>query len=421
MLKFNGSADLALFFASWCKINYFANEIVDLSNMNKTKDLFAEFPEISKTEWIAKLEKELKGRSFTDLQWQLDEEIRLDPFYHPSDLPEALPPVIQKERNDWEIGEYVFVNDFKVANQQALHALQNGVNALFFQVKHEPSLEELKILLKDIELAYVSTHFAPYYPGKNPVKIFRLLEDFFSDRPELAKMVRGSIDFDPLLDWTDPPLDDLAKYILLAKDALPNFSVLQIDAKNYHGGPEDTSRELALAIAKGSEYLAQMQERGVAPVEVSRRLQFSMAVSTSYFVEIAKLRAIRLLWNNVLTAYGVKDPEPIKIVAHLAPETQGKDPNTNRIKAATQAMSAIIGGVDRFYVLPADIDHQEPSSPASYRLARNVQHILKMESFFDKVVDPAAGSYYIEKLTDVLAESAWTQFQEIEAAGGFGG
>lgn len=388
--------------------------------MNKTKDLFSEFPEISKADWITKLEKELKGRSFTDLQWQLDEAISLDPFYHPDDLPDPPAPAFQKKNNEWEIGEYVFVNDFKIANQQALRALQDGVNALFFQVKHEPSIDELKQLLDGIELGYISTHFAPYYPGKNPVKIFRLLEELLKDRPDLAQTMKGSIDFDPLLDWSDPPLDDLAEYISLAKGSLPNFSVLQIDAKTYHGGPEDTSRELALAIAKGNEYLAQMQERGVAPAEVNLRLQFSMAVSTSYFVEIAKLRAIRLLWNNVLTAYGVTNSDPITVVAHLAPETQVKDPNMNRIKAATQAMSAIIGGVDRFYVLPADIDHKEPSSPASYRLARNIQHILKMESFFDKVVDPAAGSYYIEKLTNTLAESAWKQFQEIEARGGFG-
>lgn len=387
--------------------------------MNKTKDLFAEFPPISKAEWIAKLEKELKGRSFEDLQWQLDEEIRLDPFYHPEDQTGSPASIFQKSNNDWEIGEYVFVNDFKQANQQALAALQDGVNALFFQIKHEPTLEELKTLLNGIQLDYVSTHFAPYYPGKNPVKIFRLLEELLAGQPELARRVKGSIDFDPLLDWTDPPLDDLAKYIMLAKESLPHFSVLQLDAKTYHGGPEDTSRELALAIAKGSEYLAQMQDRGVPAVEVNRRLQFSMAVSTSYFVEIAKLRAIRSLWANVLAAYGVEEAEPITVVAHLAPETQVKDPNTNRIKAATQAMSAIIGGADRFYVLPADIDHKEPISPASFRLARNLQHILKMESFFDQVVDPAAGSYYIEKLTDALAESAWKQFQEIEAAGGF--
>lgn len=388
--------------------------------MNDANDLFAEFPPTSKAEWVAQVEKELRGRPFADLQWHLDDEIVLDPFYHADEWQSLPEPLFQKKNNDWEIGEYVFVNDFQAANRQALQALAGGVNALFFQVKHEPSLEELGILLKDIELSFVSCHFAPYYPGKNPVKIFRLLSEFLSERGDLAQAVKGSIDFDPLLDWTEPPLDDLAKYILMAKEALPNFSVLQIDAKPYHGGPEDTSRELALAIAKGSEYLAQIQARGVEPAEVNRRLQFSMAVSTSYFVEIAKLRAIRSLWANVLAAYGVEQAAPTTIVAHLAPETQVGDPNTNRIKAATQAMSAVIGGVDRLYVLPADADHKDPSSPTSYRLARNLQHLLKMESFFDRVVDPSAGSYYIEKLTDALAESAWQQFQEIEAGGGFG-
>jgi methylmalonyl-CoA mutase len=387
--------------------------------MNKPDKLFAEFPAISKAEWIAQLERELKGRLFTDLQWQLEDEIRLDPFYQAEDFAEAPEPLFRKAGNSWEVGEYVFVNNIKKANEQALAALAGGVHALFFQIKHEPTLEELGELLRDIDLSIVSVHFAPYYPGKNPVKIYRLLLEYFSDKGDLAQHARGSIDFDPLLDWSDPPLDDLAKYIGMAKADLPNFSVLQIDAKPYHGGPEDTSRELALAIAKGSEYLAQMEQRGVAPAEVNRRLQFSMAVSTSYFVEIAKLRALRSLWANVLAAYGVKEAQPTTVVGHLAPETQQDDANTNRIKAATQAMSAIIGGVDRFYVLPADADHKEPSSAMSYRLARNVQHLLKLESFFDKVVDPAAGSYYVEKLTDALAEAAWKQFQEIEAGGGF--
>ncbi|MEZ4990255.1 MAG: methylmalonyl-CoA mutase family protein [Saprospiraceae bacterium] len=334
--------------------------------MNKPENLFAEFSSFSKSEWIMLLEKELKGRSFTDLQWQLDEDIRLDPFYHPDDFEEAPAPLFRKSGNDWEVGEYVFVNDIKKANVQALAALHGGCNALFFQMKHEPSLEELGGLLHDIDLKIVSIHFAPYYPGKNPVKIYRLLLEYLADKGDLARHIRGSIDFDPLLDWSDPPLDDLATYIGMAKADLPNFSVLQIDAKTYHGGPEDTSRELALAIAKGSEYLAQMDQRGVAPAEVNRRLQFSMAVSTSYFVEIAKLRALRSIWANVLAGYGVKDAKPTTVVGHLAPETQRDDPNTNRIKAATLAMSAIIGGVDRFYVLPADADHREPSSAASY-------------------------------------------------------
>lgn len=387
--------------------------------MNTPEKLFTEFSTTGKAEWIAQVARELKGRSFADLQWQLDEEVRLDPFYHPDDFQEPPAALFSKTDNHWEVGEYVFVNDIQQANKQALEALTGGVQALFFQLKHEPSLEELGVLLKNIDLGIISVHFAPYYPGKNPVKIYRLLLDYLTDKGDLAQKIKGSIDFDPLLDWTDPPLDDLAKYIGMAKADLPNFSVLQIDAKTYHGGPEDTTRELALAIAKGSEYLAQMDQRGVAPAEVNRRLQFSVAVSTSYFVEIAKLRALRSLWANVLAGYGVTEASPTTVVAHLAPETQVDDANTNRIKAATQAMSAIIGGADRLYVLPADADHQEPSSAASYRLARNVQHILELESFFDKVVDPAAGSYYIEKLTDALAEAAWKRFQEMEGKGGF--
>ena len=144
-----------------------------------------------------------------------------------------------------------------------------------------------------------------------------------------------------------------------------------------------------------------------------------MAVSTSFFVDIAKLRALRILWANLLDAYGAGDAPLPLLVAHLARETQADDQHTNMIKAGTQSMAAVIGGADRLYVRPADFFNQEPSSSFTRRIARNVQHILKMESHLDRVGDPGAGSYYIEMLTEKLADAAWREFQELEAKGEF--
>src|SRR5690606_19484509 len=128
-------------------------------------------------------------------------------------------------------------------------------------------------------------------------------------------------------------------------------------------------------------------------------------------------RALKILWANVLEAYGVKVQMPF-IEVHFAPESQDNNINTNMIRAATQALSAVIGGADRLYVLPANAALGEASMSFTRRIARNVQHLLQMESHVDKVFDAGAGSYYIEKLTNILAEKAWAKFQEIEAGGG---
>jgi methylmalonyl-CoA mutase len=147
-------------------------------------------------------------------------------------------------------------------------------------------------------------------------------------------------------------------------------------------------------------------------------LQISISIGKSYFVEIAKLRALRILWNNVLQAYGAT-LAPAEIVVSFTRDSQDENIHTNMIRAATQTMSAVIGGADRIYVLPANAATGVPSDAFTRRIARNVQHLLQLESYFDKVIDPAAGSYYIEKMTELLAQNAWSQFQRMEKDGDF--
>lgn len=210
----------------------------------------------------------------------------------------------------------------------------------------------------------------------------------------------------------------LADMIHQCAESWPGYRVLQINARQYHGGPEEAINELAMTIAKGSEYLHRLQQEGVSPTLANKHLQFGIAISKSYFVEIAKLRALRLLWANVLKAYEAEHSRT-QLIVHFAPETQDEQTNTNIIRASTQAMSAVIGGADRLYVLPSDHIKQEGYSEFSLRIARNLQHLLKMESHMHRVIDPGAGSYYIEKLTDKLAEGAWARFQELEREGAF--
>jgi methylmalonyl-CoA mutase len=389
--------------------------------MALSENLFEAFPPTSKGAWLAKIEKDLKGKPLADLQWQLEENIELAPFYHPDDEPFGHAPLQgQRAGNDWEIGEYLGVNDFDQANAHALEALMGGAEALLFRLqRHLDHPEQLAQLLRGIDPAIASIHFEERYTALEPWAIFRQFADLIEQRGIAGQKIRGSIDFDPILDWSNPPIDKLAELMRHCLERLPHFRVLQINAQRFHSGPDDSSMELAYALAKGSEYLARLTAVGLPAAAVNAQAQFAVSISKSYFVEIAKLRALRLLWANVLKAYGIEDGQGPFIVAHFAEESQDENANTNMIRASTQAMSAAIGGAELIYVLPANHALDEASTAFTRRIARNVQHILKMESRLHQVLDPGAGSYYIEKLTEKLAAQAWAKFQELEASGEF--
>ncbi len=388
--------------------------------MPKTKPLFSDFSPANKDSWLGKITTDLKGKSLDSLDWQMEENIRLSAVYAREDQPASTAPITDgRSSNSWQIGEYIDVQDMGGANAQALEALMGGVNAPLFRIHHLPSMEELEILLKDIQPDFISAHFAPEYPGKDPAELFRNLIYYTRRRGIDMRTVSGSMDFDPLLDWVEPPFKALARVLDFAVDYLPKFKALQVNGRELHSGVANTSQELALILAKGVEYLSQLKQLGVAPATTNKHLQFSVALSTSYFVEIAKLRALKILWGNALAGFNLSDAPIPPISAHLASESQTDDREYNMIKAATQTMAAAIGGADIIYVMPADYQIKGETSKLTRRIARNVQHLLQMESHLDQVVDPAAGSYYIEQLTRHLCEEAWQQFQRIESKGGY--
>ncbi len=384
------------------------------------KNLLDDFPATDKAEWLAKVEKDLKGKPLDDLHWHLNDGVDIAPFYHPEDQEESTAPLLAGRRgNDWEIGEYINVGaDLKAAHQALMEGLNGGAEAPLFRLHRPLGREHLAQLLEGVAPEMVTLNFSEHYTEKQPTALFNHMLEWYQSQSVSGEAARFTIDFDPILDFSEPPVDHLEQLMRTAIAQWPGIRVLQVNAKTFHSGAENVVEELALTVAKGSEYLARLTDTGLNAATVNRYLQFGMAISKSYFVEIAKFRALRLLWSNILKAYGVKGAQPF-VIGHFSRESQDDNPNSNMIRASTQAMSAVIGGVDRLYVLPANAASQEADTPFTRRVARNLQHLLKMESHLDRVIDPGAGSYYIEKLTRKISEKAWERFQALEKEGAF--
>ena len=180
-------------------------------------------------------------------------------------------------------------------------------------------------------------------------------------------------------------------------------------------------QELAFGLAMGCEYMDQLTSRGISSDLAASKIRFSFGTGSDYFPEIAKLRAARLLWSVVLNGYHPAKDENIRMDIHSVTSEWNKtiyDPYVNMLRTQTEAMSAILGGTDSLTVEPFDTVFRQPDD-FSERIARNQQLILKEEAYFDKVADPAAGSYYIENLTNLIADNSWKLFIELEEKGGF--
>lgn len=373
-------------------------KIMDLSIMEK-KNLFLDFSPLSAEKWQEKALKELKGKPLEDVQWQLQS------FYRKEDLVgKTTSPNFIRDDNNWEIGEIIEVEDAKTTNTRALDALANGVNAPCFHWSHSPSTSDLELLLAEIEPAYISTHFN-ISSGTLP-----LLKSFYEiqhqqgrDTEQLNGSINGQVE------------NGKARIQLLrfAMERLPRFRVLTIDGKDHFTGSENVVNELTALLTQASDALYETQQAEIAPAELAARMQFRVYIGTSYFVELAKLRALRLLWPLLLQGYGIEAELAAAIEVHFAASTQVEDRELNLIRASTQAMSAVLGGADRLNIIAPDA-FSGGADPVARRMARNIQHILQMESYFNRVIDPAAGSYYIEMLTDKIARAAWEGFQQLK-------
>ncbi len=382
---------------------------MSVSNQN----LFAEFAPTSKKTWLAKIEKDLKGRPLAELNWVLDgplptiseSAISIAPFLHADDFEVQPEPILDnRSANTWAVAEDVDVTDFKAANKQTLAALMAGVNAPRFVFDDFPTKQQLAILLENVSLDYISTHFKEKTENRSPLSF---LKNFHTLAGKQASELKGAVHYDP---FSDGRFDVKAAsdVVVWASENLPQFVVITINVKNTDGtsrnNREGAYSELLNALIAGNDYLKKLTDNGLSVETIQKHIAFRFQIGSSYFLEIAKLRAFKLLWGNLLAAYNTTPatPQLFACTSAIAPD---EDANIHKIKATTQAMSAIMAGVDTLTVSPSE------ASDFGRRVARNVQHLMSMESYLDRVTDPAAGSYYIEKMTEQLAEAVWTAFQ----------
>ena len=405
---------------------------------NKEK-LFSDFPSVSTEAWMEKVTADLKGADFEKkLVWRTNEGFNVKPFYRREDLDglkttDALPgefPYLRgnkKDDNSWLIRQDIRVEDPAEANAKALDILNRGVDSLGFSVKAK-QLDEtyLETLLKDICAECVELNFSTCQG--HVVELAQMLVAYFKKHGyDLAKL-RGSIAYDPLGKMLSKgkertSLAETGKALLEVSAELPGYQVLGVDASLLCNAGAYIYQELGYALAWGNEYLNVLSEAGVPAKVVAKNIKFNFGVSSNYFMEIAKFRAARMLWADIVEQYLAEGDCKCAAKMHIHAETSKFnltlfDSYVNLLRTQTEAMSAALAGVDSMTVLPFDSAYEAPTE-FSERLARNQQLLLREESHFDKVVDPAGGSYYIENLTASIAAQAWKLFLAVEEEGGF--
>jgi methylmalonyl-CoA mutase len=366
------------------------------------------FPYISKAEWLAQITKDLKGKDPVTLNWALTERLSVSPLVSAEDFAQ-LPTFLTDAPNEWDICELVTVQDPAAANAQALEALRLGAQSIRFHLDTPPDAASLSTLLQDIYIDFISLHFEGPGVSSNPGGILALLALVAKERNIPTANLRGSLGYAPDVQATFTDWRYLGELISFAQISFPGFQVIQLTEESS----TDPEQGLAILLQRSQLYLKNLTERGCSTEAAAQAIHFSIAIGPLYFVEIARIRAFKLLWLNLLQGWGLPRKYPV-VSAVFAPAVYSDDIYTNMIKATTMAMSAALGGATTITVRPYDEGRENLSAHSgsfARRIARNVQHLLKMESGFDQVSDPAAGSYYLEHLTAQIGTTAWELFK----------
>ena len=412
--------------------------------------LFSDFPPVSTQEWMDKIMVDLKGADYEKkLVWRTNEGFKVKPFYRKEDLetlktPEGLPgqyPFVRgnkKDNNIWFVRQDIRVENPKEANAKALDILNKGVDSIGFVVQtNQIDSDFIRTLLKDICCECIELNFSMCQ--NHTVHMAELLVAYFKEQGYEPEKLRGSVNYDPMGKMMQQGKDlsnfiDPAKALVQLFEPFPHFRCINVNSVALNNSGAYIYQELGYALAWGNDYLEKLTEAGVPASLAAKKIKFNFGISSNYFMEIAKFRAARMLWAEIVKQYrpqcdcgaeAQKEEDDFcqsacKMAAHAETSQFNMtlfDSYVNLLRSQTETMSAALAGVDSITVVPFDKVSETPDD-FSERIARNQQLLLKEESHFDKVVDPAAGSYYIENLTVSIAKQAWELFLSVEESGG---
>lgn len=408
------------------------------SETSRKSQLFDQFPPVSTSEWETQIRKDLRSEDYSrKLIWNTPEGFPVRPFYRAEDLkgleflsipPDVFPfPRGHKIRdNSWEVRQNIKSTDPGEANRLALEAIGQGVTAIGFDASKIRLLKEMRLLMHGIPLEQVSIHFLNQHSCRETLKLFLSLLRKSGQEPG---DVRGSLAFDPIGNLPDTGIagqlteKDFGKAVELLNTCsrdIPAFRVITVHGNRFQDAGSTLVQELAFALAVGNEYMAELTARGLPVTEIAPRMTFSFALGPALFLEIAKLRAARLLWAVITEQYSPGDPRNCKMNMHCSTANWNKtlfDPFNNLLRTTTEGISGVLGGTDSLEILPFQVASRS-QDPFGERLARNQQFIFREESYLGHVADAAGGSYLLENLTDSIASHAWDLFREVETRGG---
>ncbi|MFD3447817.1 methylmalonyl-CoA mutase subunit beta [Microbacteriaceae bacterium 4G12] len=410
---------------------------------------FQEFAPVDYETWKQLAEKTLKDKPFESICTTTYENIVLKPLYTKEDVKnsafEQTAALFPVSRN--MIAQEIWGQSVTETNQILSRALDHGQTILHLVVDQatlqgkDSDITINDAVLRngvpiscaaDLESVFngidVRKHSFLLYTGFLSVPLLSMLFSYVREKDVPFSSVTGVIGADPLGYWAEVGklsasleqcYDALALAVKWSKQQAPNIRTVLIRTDMYHNAGANAVQEMAIALATAVEYMREGIKRGIDAREMCRQFAFTFSVGTHLFTEIAKLRAIRVLWKKVAESFGVED-DAANMKLHVRTSKRTKtlyDPHVNLLRTTTEAFSAIVGGADTLHVSTYNEAYNETDESAT-RWARNIQHILQGESHLSKVIDPANGSYYVEALTEELAKQAWQLFQQIEARGG---
>lgn len=367
-----------------------------------TTNLFTAFDPISTKQWKQQIQFELKGADYNEtLVWESPEGIKVKPFYHCDETSSKVATIASKK--PFSIIQNIFVHDTKKSNARALNTLERGAESIRFTLEND--LVSIEELMQGLPLENTTYYF--HLPFLS-IDFVNKINTFVSKTKALFHIFLDPIgQLEKEGNWFENLDKDIEKIQAIASNATAPF--LTISGGIYQNAGANIVQQLAYTLAHANEYFNRIPA-------INQPITIEVAVGTNYFFEIAKLRALRILFNTLASEYNHNFD--CHIIA--TPTKRNKtlyDYNVNMLRTTTECMSAILGGADAVANLPYDALYHKDNEFGD-RIARNQLLILKNESYFDKVTNPADGAYYIETVTEQLAEKALELFKDIERNGG---